>query len=56
MAVEIHGMGLSAPCRIVYMTCEALGIEYKMVECNLMKEDHMKPEFLAVSDFYDPLW
>jgi len=49
MAVEIHGMGLSAPCRIVYMTCEALGIEYKMVECNLMKEDHMKPEFLAMN-------
>ena len=48
MTVEVHGMTLSAPCRIVYMACEALGLEYKMVECNLMKGDNKTPEFLKV--------
>ena len=49
MSLEIHGMSLSAPCRICYMTCELLGIDYKMITCDLMKGENMNPEFLKVS-------
>jgi len=49
MTIEVHGMTLSAPCRIVYLTCEALGLEYKMVECNLMKGENKTPEFLKMN-------
>ena len=49
MVVEIHGMGGSAPCRIPYMTCEALGLEYKMVNVDLMKGENKTPEYLKVN-------
>ena len=49
MTLEIHGMGGSAPCRIPYMTCEVLGLDYKMVNCDLMKGDHKTPEYLKVN-------
>ena len=49
MSVEVFGMALSAPCRILYMTCEALGIEYKMTECDLMNGGNMTPEYLKVN-------
>ena len=48
MSVEIHGMIASAPCRICYLTCEVLGIEYKMVNCDLMKGENRTPEYLKV--------
>ena len=48
MTIEVHGMTLSAPCRIVYLACEALGLEYKMVECDLMKGENKTPEYLKV--------
>ena len=48
MSVEIHGMSLSAPCRICYMTCEVLGIDYKMITCDLMKGENKTPEYLKV--------
>ena len=47
-AVEIHGMALSAPCRICYLACEAIGIEYKMVNCDLMNGGNKTPEYLKV--------
>ena len=46
--VVVYGIGLSAPVRIVYMTCEALGIEYETKEVNLMKGEHMTEEYLKV--------
>ena len=51
-AVEIHGMALSAPCRICYLACEAIGIEYKMVDCDLMNGGNKTPEYLKVSNIY----
>ena len=48
MTIEIHGMSLSGPCRIVYMTCEALGLEYKEISCDLFKGEHKTEEFLKV--------
>ena len=49
MTIEIHGMTGSAPCRIPYMTCEALGLDYKMVTCDLMKGENKTPEYLKVN-------
>ena len=34
--VDIYGMGPSAPCRILYMTCTALGVEYNDIAVDLM--------------------
>jgi len=49
MVVEVYGMALSAPCRMVYMACESVGIEYKKINVDLMKGEHMTPEFLAMN-------
>lgn len=48
MPVEIYGMQLSAPCRIVGMTCEVLKVPYEFKETDLMKGEHKTPEFLKV--------
>jgi len=51
--IEIHGMQLSAPCRIVEMTAECLGVEYQFKVVDLMAGDHMKPEFLAMNPMHN---
>merc|ERR1711915_183919 len=53
MGIEVYGMGLSAPCRIVNMTAECLAIEYDFKVVNLMTGDHMKPEFLALNPMHN---
>ena len=52
MVVEIFGMGLSAPCRILHMTCEALGVEYKETTVDLFKNENKTPEFLKVHNIF----
>merc|ERR1711884_867738 len=47
--IEVYGMSLSAPCRIVNMTAECLGLEYEFKVVDLMAGEHMKPEFLAMN-------
>jgi len=49
MVVEVYGMSLSAPCRMVYMACEILGVDYKKINVDLMKGEHMTPEFLSMN-------
>ena len=46
---QIYGMQLSAPCRIVEMTAEVLGLEYEFKVVDLMAGENMKPEFLALN-------
>ncbi len=48
MPVEVHGTAGSAPCRILYMTCDAVGVEYKRVEVDLMSGGTRTPEYLKV--------
>jgi glutathione S-transferase len=48
-SIDIYGMPLSAPCRIVQMTAECLGIEYNFKLTDLMKGEHMTPEFLKMN-------
>ena len=47
--LEIYGMQLSAPCRIVEMVAEVLGLDYEFKVVDLMAGEHMKPEFLAMN-------
>jgi len=49
MTIEIHAMHGSAPSRIAHMTCEALGVEYKYVLCDLQEGDNFKPEYLKIN-------
>ena len=50
--VKVHGMNLSAPCRLVYLTCEAVGIEYEKVDVDLMNGGTRTPEFLKVCYYF----
>jgi len=50
--IDVYGMNLSAPCRIVNMTAECLGIEYNFKIVDLMAGEHMKPEFLALNPMH----
>merc|ERR1711872_1070499 len=51
--IEVYGMPLSAPCRIVNMTAECLGLEYNFKVVDLMAGEHMKPEFLALNPMHN---
>ena len=42
-------MQASAPCRIVEMTAEVLGLEYEFKVVDLQAGEHMKPEYLALN-------
>ncbi len=46
--IVIHGLTASAPCRILTMTCEVLGLEYEFKICNLQTGDNKTPEYLKV--------
>ena len=50
--VKVHGMNLSAPCRLVYLTCEAVGIEYEKVDVDLMNGGTRTPEYLKVCHYF----
>ena len=52
MTIEIHGMAPSAPCRIAYMTCEALGLKYDRVNVDLQKGENKTPQYLKVMWYY----
>jgi glutathione S-transferase len=47
--IELYGMHLSAPVRIVSLTLEALELPYEFKEINLQKGDHLKPEYLKIN-------
>merc|ERR1711872_869272 len=51
--IEVYGMPLSAPCRIVTMTAECIGVEYNFKLLDLMAGEHMKPEFLAINPMHN---
>jgi len=49
MPVVIYGPMISAPVRIAVMACEAMGIEYETKNIDLMKGEHMTPEYLKIN-------
>ncbi len=48
MGLTVYGLELSAPCRLVYMTCELVRKDYKKHLVNVLEGDQMKPWFLEV--------
>merc|ERR1719305_604518 len=46
-------MDLSAPCRIVFMTAEVLGVEYEFKLVDLTTGEHMKPEYLTINPMHN---
>ena len=46
--VDIYGMGPSAPCRILYMTCSALDGVYNDINVVLMNGENKTHEFIKV--------
>ena len=49
MTIEIYGVALSPPCRLVYLTLDVLGIEYKAVYCHPHDGMHKTPDFLKLN-------
>ena len=47
-SVQIYGVPLSAPTRIVMMTCEILGVHYDLIETNPLTGDTKTEEYLKV--------
>ena len=48
MPIDLYQLPGSAPCRAVRLTAAAVGVELNLKECDLMKGDHLKPEYLKV--------
>lgn len=46
--VKIYGVPLSAPCRIVMMTCKVLGVQYELISTNPLLGETRTEEFLQV--------
>lgn len=42
----------SAPCRAVQMTAKAVGVDLNLKLLDLFKGEHLKPEFLQVSELF----
>ena len=49
MTIEVHGTALSPPCRLVYVTCEVLGIDYTTIEVDLFKGGNKTPQYLKLN-------
>lgn len=49
MTIDLYYMPASAPCRSIRMAAAALGIELNLIEIDLLKGQHMTPEYLAIN-------
>ena len=49
--MQIYGIPPSAPCRVVYLTCHVLGLDYEVITLDPRIGEHKKPEFLKVPKF-----
>jgi glutathione S-transferase len=47
--IVIYGMPASAPCRILTMTCEVLGLDYEFKIVNLQAGENKTPEYLKMN-------
>lgn len=50
--IILYYMFMSPPCRAVMITAKILGINLKLVECDVFKGDNKTPEFTKVSYLY----
>ncbi|KAL0275073.1 UNVERIFIED_CONTAM: hypothetical protein PYX00_003053 [Menopon gallinae] len=49
MPIDLYYKPGSAPCRAVLLTAKSLGLELNLKETDLMKGEHMSPEFLKMN-------
>lgn len=49
MAIDLHYMLKSPPCRAVMLTAEAVGVKLNLKEVDIFKGEHKTPEFLALN-------
>lgn len=50
MVLDFYYVPGSSPCRAVQMTAKAVGVDLNLKLTNLMAGEHLKPEYVAVSD------
>lgn len=56
MPLNLHYFAYSPPCRAVLATAQRLGLKPNIVKVNLMKGEHMTPEFLKVRQSFNQLF
>ncbi|CAH1169710.1 unnamed protein product [Phaedon cochleariae] len=49
MAPKLYAVDLSPCVRAVLLSARALSLELELIETNLLKKDHLKPEFLQMN-------
>ena len=49
--ITLHRMALSGHCHRVELFLSLLGVPYRLVDVDLAKGEHKKPEFLAMNPF-----
>ncbi|XP_034244110.1 glutathione S-transferase 1-like [Thrips palmi] len=49
MPIDLYYIAGSAPCRGVLITAKAVGVDLNLKETNLMKGEHMTPEFIKMN-------
>lgn len=49
MTIDFYYMPLSPPCRSIEMLAKTLGIELNLKVVDLFAGEHLKPEFVKVS-------
>ena len=47
--LKIYGIPPSAPCRVVYLTCHVLGLDYEVIPMDPRIGQTKEPEFLKVN-------
>ncbi|KAG7190906.1 hypothetical protein KM043_006966 [Ampulex compressa] len=45
MSIDFYYMPMSAPCRAVMLTAEAIGLTLNMIKVDLFAGEHLKPEY-----------
>lgn len=48
----LYYMQLSGPCRLVMMVGKMVGVEFDLKHLDLMKKEHLTPEFLKLNPFH----
>ena len=48
MTIDFYHVPGSAPCRAVRLAAAAIGVDLNLKFCDLMKGEHLKPEYLKV--------
>lgn len=49
MTLDLYYVPGSAPCRTVLLAAKALGVDLNLKYLDLMKGEHLTPEFIKVS-------